>query len=131
MFQLLKEMLVNTTVGFSGFEEINRTYSPAEFSKVLFGKKLIIDGNFRGMLHGEYVHIYQIAFMLFIAKKSNIPIKTVSEIYQWLHHLERRQVDENTTFNPGHDGWVALFDSIENDLTNPQHFNPLLESLLF
>ena len=131
VFELLKERLVNENIGFRGFEEINRTYSPREFSEVLKAKRLIIDGNFRGMLHGEYVHIYQIAFMLFIAKKINIPVKTVSEVYEWLHNLERRQVDENTTFNPGHDGWVALFDSIENDLTNPQHFNPLLESLLF
>ena len=83
------------------------------------------------MLHGEYVHIYQIAFLHFIAKRIGVPEVTTSQLYEWLHNIERRQIDEKTTFNPGHDGWVALFDSNENDLTNPQHFNPLIESLLF
>ena len=59
------------------------------------------------MLHGEYVHIYQIAFMF--QQKSNIQLRQ-SRNLSMVPPFREKTSDENTTFNPGHDGWVALFD---------------------
>ncbi len=129
--EIILNDLINKKVGFTGVVEVTETLSPREFSEILSQGKLILDKNFNGMVHGEFIHIYQFSLMKFIAQKNKIPVRTVKEIYNWLSSIERINLDKDTTFSPGHDGWVALFDSIENDLTNPTKLNPLLQSIFF
>lgn len=131
LFEVLVARLVNSEVGFVGTETITRTFSPKEFSEVLSRKKLVIDKNFAGMIHGEYVHIYQMAYLLHLAKVNGLPQNIVSSFYEWISNIERYDITKDVSFCPAHDGWVAMFDSIEGDLTNPQNLNPLLESLFF
>ena len=129
--EIILNDLINKEVGFTGVVEVTETLSPRNFAEILSQGKLILDKNFNGMVHGEFIHIYQFSLMKFIAQKNKIPVSTVKEIYDWLSSIERINLDKDTTFSPGHDGWVALFDSIENDLTNPTKLNPLLQSIFY
>lgn len=114
--------------GFEGVEVLDYTLQSSEFAQVLLSRKLILDREFEMDRHGSMIHLLQIDLIVYILKKHNMDIKLASEVYHWMGTREIIKLENDEIFDSLKDGWGALFDSTNNDITSPELFNPILRS---
>lgn len=118
------------SIGFTyGAKEITKQISQKEFGEILANKKLILDSHFENSTHGGLIHLLQLDLVAYALMKSKINPKILVELYEWMGRgVEIPLKDSSNSFNSLEDGWFALFDSFETDLTSPDVLNPILRA---
>ena len=91
--QVLQDVLLRRSmgVGFSNYIHVIpgelSTLSAHEFSSILRQGKLLIDQPLEGTSHGGLIHIFQIDYMIHLARENNVNPKIVLDFYKYMGRM--------------------------------------------
>ena len=132
--QSMKEVLLKRLEKLGFPKQIPRELSGVlradKFGEILNNKELFIDKPFKGSSHGHYIHLWQLDFLGFLAKKHNLPPTLVAEAYSWMGGRKTIRLEDGKFVEPLSDVWYSIFDSREGGFSRPERLNPLVETYM-
>ena len=91
---------------------------PEEFASILRQGKLIKDEPLKNDDHGELVHMFQIDYMIYLAKKNNLDPRLVFEFYQYMGMMKPIGKGETSIKL-----WDIFFDRLDGSIFMPEKWN--------
>ena len=114
-------------------EYVNETDSPLSeraFGEILMNRELILDTYFTGKKHGDFIHIFQLDLIIFIASSKGKDPLSIGNLYEWMGYDRLHILPGEHYFSPLKSVWDTFFDSFGFHITQPELFNPFIEKFL-
>ena len=111
--QSMKEVLLKRLEKLGFPKQIPRELSGVlradKFGEILNNKELFIDKPFKGSSHGHYIHLWQLDFLGFLARKHNLSPTLVAEAYAWMGGRKTIRLEDGKFVEPLSDVWYEVF----------------------
>ena len=130
VLKVLQEQLKLGGIRSEYVTETDSPLSPEAFGQALMHREIILDTFFQGKKHGDFIHIFQLDLIIFIASSKGKDPQSIGNLYEWMGYDRLHILEGDVYFSPLKSVWDTFFDSFAYHITQPEIFNPFIEKFL-